>query len=132
FLEQNRERPHAGYNASFENCPGYRKRKKTHDEPFIYKRKRPDCGRTSNHSSFSSHKETYQPKHKCENCNRSFARNYNLKKHKELCSRTSQKGIHECPYVECTLRTKNTKEYTKHKKTHGEPFIYECKEYNRG
>ncbi|VDN95654.1 unnamed protein product [Brugia pahangi] len=32
-----------------------------------------------------------------------------------------------CHYPGCTVTTKNYKEYATHKKTHGQPFIYECK-----
>ncbi|KAK6102995.1 Zinc finger C2H2 type family protein [Brugia pahangi] len=32
-----------------------------------------------------------------------------------------------CHYPGCTVITKNYKEYATHKKTHGQPFIYECK-----
>ncbi|EFO13818.2 hypothetical protein LOAG_14709, partial [Loa loa] len=71
--EQNRVsdayRMHIGCIASFENRGEYRKCKKTHDEPFTYKRKRSDCGRTFNHSSFTSHNETHQTKHQCESQN---------------------------------------------------------------
>ncbi|KAK6100929.1 Zinc finger C2H2 type family protein [Brugia pahangi] len=32
-----------------------------------------------------------------------------------------------CPHVGCTMKTKNYNEYVAHRKTHPEPFIYECK-----
>ncbi|EFO13495.1 zinc finger protein [Loa loa] len=44
----------------------------------------------------------------------------------------SEKEIYECPYVGYTLRTNSCKEYVEHRKTHDEPFIYECKEPNCG
>ncbi|EFO16523.2 hypothetical protein LOAG_11983 [Loa loa] len=83
--EQNRKHPHAGRNAHFKNRSEYRKRKKTHDKPFICKRQRPDCGQTSNHSSFLSRNETRQPKLQCENSKEFFSRKDNLKIHMKRC-----------------------------------------------
>ncbi|EFO13720.1 hypothetical protein LOAG_14808 [Loa loa] len=79
--EQNRERPRAGGIARIKNRGEYRKRNKPRDEHFIYKRKRPNCGRTFNHSSLASHKEIHQ----CENCNKSFSTKSNLNRHMSGC-----------------------------------------------
>ncbi|EJD73716.1 zinc finger protein, partial [Loa loa] len=105
------------------------KRKKTPDQPFICKRKRPDCGPTS---SFPSRNETRQPKFQCENCKEFFCRKDYLKIHMKRCLITSQKRTHECPHVRCAFHTNSHKKWIEHKKTHGKRFIYECKEPNCG
>ncbi|EJD73463.1 zinc finger protein [Loa loa] len=71
--EQSHKRPHDRCDASLDNRDEYRKCKKTPDQPSICKRKRPDCGPTSNHSSFAFHNETHQTEHQGESCNRSFS-----------------------------------------------------------
>ncbi|EJD73513.1 zinc finger protein, partial [Loa loa] len=85
--EQSHKRPHDGCDASFDNRDEYRKRKKTPDQPFICKRKRPDCGPTS---SFPSRNETRQPKFQCENCKEFFCRKDYLKIHMKRCLITSR------------------------------------------
>ncbi|EJD73528.1 zinc finger protein [Loa loa] len=88
--EQSHKRPHDGCDASFDNRDEYRKRKKTPDQPFICKRKRPDCGLTSNHSSFPSRNKTRQPKLQCENCKEFFCHKGYLKTHMKRCLITSR------------------------------------------
>ncbi|VDN88679.1 unnamed protein product, partial [Brugia pahangi] len=39
----------------------------------------------------------------------------------------TDKNDYTCYYPGCTVTTKNFNEHTTHKKTHGQPFIYECK-----
>ncbi|EJD73483.1 hypothetical protein LOAG_19098, partial [Loa loa] len=75
---QNRERPHAECNVLFESSGEYRKRTKKH---LFCTCKRPNCGRTFNHSSLASHKEIRQ----CENCNKSFSTKSNLNRHMSGC-----------------------------------------------
>uniref|UniRef100_A0A1I7VG15 C2H2-type domain-containing protein n=1 Tax=Loa loa TaxID=7209 RepID=A0A1I7VG15_LOALO len=87
--EQSHKRPHDGCDASFDNRDEYRKRKKTPDQPFICKRKRPDCGPTS---SFPSRNETRQLKFQCENCKEFFCRKSYLKIHMKRCLITSNHG----------------------------------------
>uniref|UniRef100_A0A1I7VG10 Secreted protein n=1 Tax=Loa loa TaxID=7209 RepID=A0A1I7VG10_LOALO len=72
--EQSHKRPHDGCDASFDNRDEYRKRKKTPDQPFICKRKRPDCGPTSS-----------------PNCNTFTVRAYTM--HEIMCKYQNLRGI---------------------------------------
>ncbi|KAK6102949.1 Zinc finger C2H2 type family protein [Brugia pahangi] len=102
--------------------------KKTHGQPFIYECKVPGCGRTFDHeSTFYSHRRTHEPHPQCECCGKVFVSKNALTYHKKRCPTKSHERCYECFYLGCTMITNSYKEYITHKKTHGQPFIYECK-----
>ncbi|VDN95648.1 unnamed protein product [Brugia pahangi] len=101
--------------------------KKTHGQPFIYECKEPGCGRTFDHkSSFVSHKQTHRPK-QYGNRDKLFSKKNVLQNHNKYYG-APHKRNYSCHYRGCAMITKNYNEYLIHKKTHGQPFIYECKE----
>ncbi|VIO90741.1 Uncharacterized protein BM_BM17364 [Brugia malayi] len=102
--------------------------KATHPKPFIYECRVHGCGRIFNHaSSFSCHKEKHKPEIRCKKCGECFSNGAKLKRHKKSCSTEYHEKNYVCPYVGCTMETKNHNEYIAHRKTHPKPFIYECK-----
>ncbi|VDN85611.1 unnamed protein product [Brugia pahangi] len=106
----------------------YLTHRKTHGQPFIYECKVPDCGRTFDHrSSFYTHIETHEPRPQCEDCGKFLVNRNALRKHKRLCQKKSHERCYECLYPGCATVTKIRKEYLTHRKTHGQPFIYECR-----
>uniref|UniRef100_A0A1I8EPI2 C2H2-type domain-containing protein n=1 Tax=Wuchereria bancrofti TaxID=6293 RepID=A0A1I8EPI2_WUCBA len=111
------------------NRKEYIAHRKTHPKPFIYGCRVPGCGRTFDcQSTFAYHQETHRPtKLKCEDCGKNFNSKYKLSTHRKRCTKDPNQKNYECPYVGCTMKTKNRMEYISHRKTHPKPFIYECK-----
>uniref|UniRef100_A0AAF5Q626 C2H2-type domain-containing protein n=1 Tax=Wuchereria bancrofti TaxID=6293 RepID=A0AAF5Q626_WUCBA len=110
------------------NYNEYLTHRKTHGQPFIYECRVPGCGRTFYHeSSLRSHKQTHESNPQCKGCGKLFTRRDTLQNHKKRCSTEFRERSYECLYRGCAMITKNYNEYLTHRKTHGQPFIYECK-----
>ncbi|KAK6113615.1 Zinc finger C2H2 type family protein [Brugia pahangi] len=110
------------------NHKEYLTHRKTHSQPFIYECKVSGCGRIFDHeSSFYNHIQTHEPRPQCEDCGKIFTNRNALRKHKRLCQTKSHERSCECLYPGCAMVTKSRNEYLTHKKTHGQPFIYECR-----
>ncbi|KAK6113618.1 Zinc finger C2H2 type family protein [Brugia pahangi] len=106
----------------------YLTHRKTHGQPFIYECKVSGCGRTFDHeSTFYNHIQTHEPRPQCKDCGKFFTNRNALQKHKWLCETKSHERRYECLYPGCATVTKSYKEYIAHRKTHGQPFIYECR-----
>uniref|UniRef100_A0A1I7V6U2 Zinc finger protein n=1 Tax=Loa loa TaxID=7209 RepID=A0A1I7V6U2_LOALO len=94
------ECPHVDCNATMQGKDEYDKHFQTHDKPFRYQCKLPDCGKEfRNPSSFSKHKKFCQYKLQIE------------RKRK-------------CHYCAATIQT--GQEYSKHLETHKEHGLYKC------
>uniref|UniRef100_A0AAF5Q613 C2H2-type domain-containing protein n=1 Tax=Wuchereria bancrofti TaxID=6293 RepID=A0AAF5Q613_WUCBA len=110
------------------NYKEYITHRKTHGQPFIYECRVPGCGRTFDHeSAFCKHKQTHEPHPQCEHCGKFFVGRDGLQNHKKHCQTESSERSYECLYRGCAMITNNYNEYITHRKTHGQPFIYECK-----
>ncbi|VIO92484.1 Uncharacterized protein BM_BM17421 [Brugia malayi] len=117
-----------GCNMITENYKEYVIHKKTHGQPFIYECKVPGCGKTFHHdSSFRNHKQMHEPNPQCEGCGKFFATRNALCRHKRICQTKSHKQSYKCLYPGCAVIAKSYNEYITHRKTHGQPFIYECR-----
>ncbi|VDN84211.1 unnamed protein product, partial [Brugia pahangi] len=110
------------------NYKEYLAHRKTHGQPFIYECKLPGCGRTfGQKSSFYNHIQTHEPRPQCECCGKFLVNRNALKKHKRLCQIKFHERSYECLYPGCAMVMKSRNEYITHRKTHGQPFIYECR-----
>ncbi|VIO92974.1 Uncharacterized protein BM_BM17457 [Brugia malayi] len=110
------------------NHKEYLTHRKTHSQPFIYECKVPDCGRIFDHeSSFYNHIQKHEPRLQCKDCGKFLANRNALRKHKWLCGTKSFRKSYECLYPGCAVIATSCNEYVTHMKTHGQPFIYECR-----
>ncbi|VIO90746.1 Zinc finger, C2H2 type family protein [Brugia malayi] len=126
--KKNYECPHVGCTMKTKSRNEYIAHRRTHPKPFIYECKVPGCGQTFTHqSTLVNHQKTHGPKLKCENCGKNFNSKYRLNAHGKRCANVPYDKNYECHHVGCTMKTKSHNEYIDHKKTHPEPFIYECK-----
>ncbi|VIO92975.1 Uncharacterized protein BM_BM17458 [Brugia malayi] len=72
-------------------------------------------------------RDKHEPRLQCKDCGKFLANRNALRKHKWLCGTKSFRKSYECLYPGCAVIATSCNEYVTHMKTHGQPFIYECR-----